>query len=101
MKGLWNNEKSGALTFRPALDALNAVNADTLLQALSAALGNGCAFIISATRDQGALCLTLLDGNDRHKIYVSTVAELDKALQDLVDSFESAKSTAAQKASKR
>ena len=101
MKGMWSSEKSDNATYRPALDALKAVNADLLAEALLAVLENGCAFMVSATRDHGAICLTLLDGDKRHKVYPATVTELDAALRDLIDSFKSEASTVKARASKR
>ncbi len=91
MKGLWNSEKSVDATYRPALDALRAVDASTLAVALLAVVENGCAFMVSATRDHGAICLTLLDGDRRHKVYPSNVQELNQALLDLSESFASSK----------
>lgn len=88
MKGLWNSEKSVDATYRPALDALRAVDAGTLALALLAVVEHGCAFMVSATRDHGAICLTLLDGDRRHKVYPSNVQELNQALTDLIASFE-------------
>jgi hypothetical protein len=49
---------------------------DTLIQA-------GCAAIIGATRDGGALVLTVLDGDTRHRTYCSTIEELDEAVTAL------------------
>ncbi len=91
MKGLWNSEKSVDATYRPALDALRAVDASTLAVALLAVVENGCAFMVSATRDHGAICLTLLDGDRRHKVYPSSVQELNQALLDLSESFAPSK----------
>lgn len=91
MKGLWNSEKSVDASYRPALDALRAVSGDTLAAALLAVVENGSAFMVSATRDHGAICLTLLDGDRRHKVYPTNVQELDQALRDLIDSLSPAK----------
>lgn len=91
MKGLWNSEKSVDATYRPALDALRAVDASILALALLAVVENGSAFMVSATRDHGAICLTLLDGERRHKVYPSNVQELDQALRDLIESFAPSK----------
>lgn len=87
MKGVWNNERSADTTYRPALDALRAVDASVLASALHAVVSDGAALMVSATRDQGAICLTLLSGNDRHRVYPSNVQELNSALQDLIDSL--------------
>lgn len=92
MKGMWNSEKSANATYRPGLDALSAVDQSLLASALHAVVSDGAALMVSATRDQGAICLTLLSGETRHRVYPSTVQELDQALRDLIESFAPAKS---------
>lgn len=87
MKGMWSNEKSDNATYRPALDALSAVNAEILVSALHAVVSDGAAIMLSATRDHGAICITLLSGEQRHRVYTSTVGELDQALRDLIESL--------------
>lgn len=87
MKGMWSNDKSENATYRVALDALNAVPEGLLTSAVLAVVENGCALMVSATRDKGALCLTLLDGDKRHRVYPASAAELVAALTDLRDSL--------------
>ena len=87
MKGMWSNDKSENLTYRVALDALSVVPEGLLASALLAVVENGCALMVSATRDKGALCLTLLDGDKRHRVYPASAAELVAALTDLRDSL--------------
>ncbi len=87
MKGLWNSEKSANATYRPGLDALKAVDSDMLATALLAVVENGCALMVAATRDQGAIALTLLDGEQRHRVYPSNADQLNQALMDLIESF--------------
>jgi hypothetical protein len=43
--------------------------------------------MVSATRDKGALCLTLMDGDKRNRVYPASAAELVAALTDLRDSL--------------
>lgn len=64
--------------FAPDSDLASAVN--TLLTA-------ECAIIIGTTRDRGALCLTILDGDDRHRTYCSDQRELHDALQMIMQTF--------------
>jgi hypothetical protein len=87
MKGVWSNDKSENLTYRVALDALSAVPEGLLASALLAVVENGCALMVSATRDKGALCLTLMDGDKRNRVYPASAAELVAALTDLRDSL--------------
>jgi len=52
--------------------------------ALDAVLRQECAIIIGATRDGGAVVLTILDGPDRHRTYCSTPDELDEAISEII-----------------
>lgn len=95
MKGLWNKERIANTGYRPALDALNAIDRDLLVQALHSVAEHGCALMVGATRDHGAISLILLDGNERHKLYPANVQELDQALRDLIESFDTTKTAPA------
>lgn len=87
MKGMWSNDKSENATYRVAIDALSAIPEGLLASALLAVVESGCALMVSATRDKGALCLTLLDGDKRNRVYPASAAELTAALTDLRDSL--------------
>lgn len=87
MKGMWSGEKPENTGYRPALDSLNAVEGYLIVSGIHAVLGTGAALIFSATRDFGAICITLLDGNDRRKVYVTGVQELEQAMRDLIESL--------------
>lgn len=52
--------------------------------ALDAILRQECAIIIGATRDGGAVVLTILDGPDRHRTYCSTPDELEEAITEII-----------------
>ncbi len=52
--------------------------------ALDQILKQGCAVMLGGTRDGGALVLTILDGDDRHRTYCSNEGELDAALQTIM-----------------
>ena len=56
--------------------------------ALDRVLNCGCAAIIGSTRDGGAVCITILDGEDRHRTYCSNDEELDAAITQLEQSYE-------------
>lgn len=90
MKGLWSGEKNVSSTYRPAVDALRAINSELLRNAFAVVCSTGAALMVATTRDHGAVCLTLLDGSDRRKVYCSDVQELHQALADLIESFEPA-----------
>lgn len=59
-------------------------NIGTALQVLC---NTGCAVIVGATRDGGALVLTILDGDTRHRTYCSTSAELQDAFNAIIDMY--------------
>ena len=58
-----------------------------ILTAIDIALGSGCAIIIGKTRDGGAISLTILDGDDRHRTYCATDAELGEAALAIRDTY--------------
>lgn len=51
-------------------------------------LQSGCAVMLGLTRDGGALCLTILDGTERHRTYCSNDVELSNALAALSDMYD-------------
>ncbi len=57
------------------------------LQAIEALLEAACAIIISRTRDGGALCLTVLDGDERHRTFCSNGEELEAAFHSILNLF--------------
>lgn len=46
-------------------------------------LRTGCAIMLGHTRDGGAVVLTVLDGEQRHRTYCSNESELDAAIEAL------------------
>jgi hypothetical protein len=67
-------EKRGNCTWADA-------GAEDLLDAVVAATEDGAALLLSLTSDRGALAIHVLEGDTTHKLYPSTVAELNEALQ--------------------
>lgn len=51
-------------------------------------LAQGAAIMVGHTRDGGALVLTVLDGDQRHRTYCSNVGELEAALESIEAAFE-------------
>ena len=47
----------------------------------------GCGVILAGTRDGGALVITVLDGDTRHRTYCSNDTELEEALDSLNDYY--------------
>lgn len=87
MRGMWDKNNAVSRDYAPALDALKAIDSKVLTDALLSVVEHGCALMIGATRDKGAISLTLLDGNDRHRVYPTDVQELHQALLDLTESL--------------
>ena len=56
-------------------------------QAIDTTLKAGCAVMLGLTRDEGALCITILDGQDRHRTYCSNEQELDDALTAMIEMY--------------
>jgi len=56
--------------------------------ALDKVLAQGCAVLVGTTRDGGALVLTVLDGDQRHRTYCSNYDELAAAVKALSFVYE-------------
>jgi len=54
---------------------------------LDTVLAEGAAVMVGRTRDGGAVVLTVLDGDNRHRTYCSSTAELEAALESLEAAF--------------
>lgn len=61
------------------------VDVELLVAAIVSVTGEGAALLLSRTRDGGALCLTLCDGDDRLKLYASTREEMNDHLRGIAD----------------
>lgn len=57
-------------------------------KALQVLVESGCAIIVGQTRDGGAMVLTILDGDDRHRTYCSNNVELQDAIDAIVQMYE-------------
>lgn len=88
MKGVWSKEKSQASNVRtPAMNSITSCDAKLLAEAIQTVINQGCALTFSMTRDKGAVVITLLDGDQRAKVYVEGAQETTEALSDLKESF--------------
>lgn len=58
-----------------------------LLGTLASVIDQGAALIFSATRDGGAVVLTLLDGDTKDKVYCENMDDLRTALTDLARDY--------------
>lgn len=48
----------------------------------------GCALMLGHTRDGGAVCFTVLDGDNRHRTYAGNVHDLEQAIESLAAAYE-------------
>jgi hypothetical protein len=58
-----------------------------LLGAISKVVDAGDAVIVGSTRDGGAVCITVLSGDDREKLYASSEEELGRICEALLDAY--------------
>jgi len=56
-------------------------------KAIDAALAKGCAVMIGTTRDGGAIVITILDGDDRHRTYCANSDELTAAADAMIELY--------------
>ena len=52
---------------------------EELWDGIQAAMDVGCGVMLGNTRDGGALCLTVFDGQDRHKTYMTDAEQVRRA----------------------
>lgn len=57
------------------------------LDTLALVIDNGAAVILSGTRDGSALVITLLDGDNKDKVYCEDVDDVREALTDLATAY--------------
>lgn len=87
MKGVFAGDKSQSKRNNNATHLLREVNVKLFLEALCGALEDGAAVMLAQTRDAGAICVTVLHGNDRSKAYASDADEMLQLVSDLAESF--------------
>lgn len=64
------------------------VESSGLLSALDELLAAGCAVMLGHTRDGGALVLTVLEKDERHRTYCATDDELDGAIAEIHERYK-------------
>ena len=101
MRGVWAGDKPSNPNYRPSLDGFSSVDPLVLRAAIYAVIASGAAVQFSCTRDFGALVVTVLDGNDRHKQYPTDAQEIAQCVEDLRDSFTSPQETPPQSSASR
>lgn len=87
MRGVFSGEKQTSKSSNQAQQLLKTINGNKLRDSVAVVLSSGAAVMLASTRDGGAIVITLLDGNDKGKVYVTNMAEFEEALQDMALSF--------------
>lgn len=73
----------------PGLARFKDVDSDRWLEAINGCLDAGLGLLISATRDGGAISLTVYEGDDRSRSYASDAGELVELLAAVRDRAKS------------
>lgn len=84
----WDSRPNPFASTKSVAHAPSLGDIPTLGLALDKVLSAGCAVLVGHTRDGGALVLTVLDGDQRHRTYCSTDVELDAAVKSLSFVYE-------------
>lgn len=83
----FRNSKGTRERVKTASELLRKAPPKLLLDTLALVIDSGAAVILAATRDGGALVLTLLDGDDKDKVYCENAEEVREALTDLATAY--------------
>lgn len=70
---------------QPRIPELLSLGADDLRDCVCRVLESGCAILLGATSDGGAISVTLYDGDQRWREYASTPGEFKEVLQAIED----------------
>lgn len=70
-----------------APDLLRRAPKELFLNTMACVVDSGAAIILSATRSGDALVFSVLDGDDKDKVYISDIEELREALTDLAAAY--------------
>jgi len=85
--GNFSTSKNPFAQSRASGAAPELVTVPLLAKALDTVLQSGCAVLMGHTRDGGALVLTILDGQDRHRTYCASEDELEAAVKAMLDLY--------------
>jgi hypothetical protein len=84
----WDTRPNPFASTKSVGHAPNLGEISNLGNSLDKVLEQGCAVLVGRTRDGGALVLTVLDGEQRHRTYCSTDDELRAAIDALSFVYE-------------
>jgi hypothetical protein len=81
--GLWDTRPNPFGSKAPQANTASYAEIPSFGLAVDKILRAGCAVLLGQTRDGGALVLTILDGEERHRTYCSNQSDLDKAITSI------------------
>ncbi len=84
----WDTRKNPFLSAKTGHIAPELADVASFGRVVDLVLRNGCALMVGHTRDGGALVLTVLDGEYRHRTYCSNASELEDAITSMQSSYE-------------
>jgi hypothetical protein len=79
--GIWDTRPNPFTQQKAAHIAPELAAVSSLGLTLDRVLRTGCAVMLGHTRDGGAVVLTVLDGEQRHRTYCANESELDAAIE--------------------
>lgn len=79
--GLWDTRPNPFKELQGRPNTVSLGDIPRLGMALDTVLAQGCAFMFGLTRDGGAMVLTVLDGDERHRTYCSSQHDLEQAIE--------------------
>jgi|ERR1700688_3997106 len=81
--GLWDTRPNPFGQSKTSHIAPELASVSSLGLSFDRVLRTGCAIMLGHTRDGGAVVLTVLDGEQRHRTYCANDAELEEAIAAL------------------
>lgn len=81
--GLWDTRPNPFANKASVAAKVSLGDVRSLGMAFDKVLAEGCAIMLGKTRDGGALVLTILDGEQRHRTYCASQSDLDNAIEAL------------------
>lgn len=85
--GNWDTRKNPFLAQGASHIAPSFTDVSDIARLLDSVCRSGCAVMVGHTRDGGAVVLTILDGDNRHRTYCSNDHELQAAIDSALAAY--------------
>jgi hypothetical protein len=85
--GAWDSRANPFLSKDKQHIAPSFTDVTDLARLLDALCRSGCACMVGHTRDGGAVVLTVLDGDNRHRTYAANIDELQAAIDSALAAY--------------